>query len=160
MRRSFQILGLVVFLAVCFAVAGIGSLFTAAGMMGRWFDALPRPSWNPPNWLFGPVWTVLYTLMAIAGWLVWRERGGLRQATVPMALFAIQLALNLGWTGIFFYQRAPGAAFGEIVLLWLAILATMIVFWRVKSLAGWLFMPYLLWVTYAATLNYAIWRAL
>lgn len=157
MSRTTQVIGLAIFLVVCFAAAAIGGSFTAPVTDSAWYQQLPKPSWNPPNWVFAPVWTVLYTLMGIAAWLVWRRRG-LAGARVPLGLFTIQLVLNVGWTALFFGQREVGAAFAEIVLLWLAILATMVAFWRVQRAAGILFVPYLAWVTFAAALNYAIWR--
>ena len=161
MNRTRQIVGLIIFVLICFAAAGLGSLFTGAATgSGGWYATLPRPSWNPPSWVFGPVWTLLYTLMAIAAWWVWRKRGGVYAARVPLALFTIQLVLNAAWSIIFFGQHQAGVAFLDIVLLWLAILATMVAFWRVSPLAGWLFLPYFLWVSYASTLNYAIWQAL
>ncbi|HEX2948946.1 MAG TPA: TspO/MBR family protein [Armatimonadota bacterium] len=161
MNRTRQILVLILFLLICYAVAGIGSLFTTSTMgQSGWYATLPKPSWNPPNWVFGPVWTVLYTLIAIAGWLVWKTRGSVRAAAMPLALFTIQIILNGAWTIIFFGQHMPGIAFLDIVILWVFILLTMVVFWRIRPLAGWLFLPYLLWVTYASTLNYAIWQAM
>ena len=158
MRVSMQIVGLIVALLVCYAAAGIGSIFTAAAIPS-WYNTLPLPPWTPPRWLFGPVWTLLYTLMAFAAWLVWRKRG-FRGAALPLALFGIQLVLNVLWSVIFFGLRLPALAFAEIVLLWLAILATLIAFWRVTPVAGWLLVPYLLWVSYAAALNLAIARGL
>jgi tryptophan-rich sensory protein len=152
--RSF--LGLVVWLAVCFGAAAIGSLFTGASV-GSWYQSLKRPAWTPPNWLFGPVWTLLYAMMAVAAWLVWR-RAGLAAAALPIALFALQLAFNVGWSALFFGLHRPGPAFAEIVALWALILATLLTFWRVSAPAGALLVPYLLWVTFAACLNFAIWR--
>ncbi len=157
MSNSFsQWSALPVFILVCFAVAGLGSLFTNPEIAG-WYETLGKPSWTPPNWLFGPAWTLLYLSMAVAGWLVWRERGE-TSVTVPLTIFAVQLALNLLWSILFFGQHRTGLAFVEIIFLWAAILATIIVFWRVSSLAGALLVPYLLWVSFAAALNYAVWR--
>ena len=158
MSRKRQIAVLLLFLLLCYLAAAIGSLFTTANISNGWYASLPRPPWTPPNWLFGPVWTVLYTLMAVAAWLVWRVYGGVKQAAVPLALFTMQLCLNIGWSGVFFGQRLVGAGFFVIVLLWILILLTMLVFWRSKPLAGMLFLPYLLWVSYATALNFAIWR--
>jgi benzodiazapine receptor len=151
-----QALGLALSVAICFAAAGVGSLFTRPAIEG-WYAALQKPSWTPPNWGFGPVWTVLYLAMATAAWLVWR-RAGFAGARLPLTLFALQLVLNLAWTGVFFGLRMPGAAFAEIVLLWLFILVTAIAFWPISRVAAWLMVPYLVWVAYAATLNYGIWR--
>ena len=103
------------------------------------------------------MWTALYLSMAVAAWLVWR-RAGFSGARLPLALFALQLILNVSWSAIFFASHMPGGAFAEIILLWLFILATTIAFWPLSKVAGWLMVPYLLWVTYAATLNWGIWR--
>jgi len=147
---------LVASLALCFAVAGLGGYCTSLGL-GPWYDGLRKPSWTPPNRVFGPVWTALYGSMAVAAWLVWGRRGAHRVA-FPLGLFGLQLALNLAWSGLFFALRRPGPAFGKIVLLWMAILATLVASGRVNSAAGWLLAPYLAWVTYAAALNFALWR--
>ena len=152
-----QVIGLVVFLAAVFAAAGVGSLFTARSV-AEWYPALAKPSWTPPNAVFGPVWTVLYLLMAVAAWLVWRKAGGLGAARLPLALFAVQLALNAAWSVLFFGLRMPGLAFGELVVLWLAIAATLAAFRRVVPAAGLLLAPYLAWVTFAGALNFALWR--
>ena len=151
-----QWLALAAFVAVSFAAAGIGSLATTPAIPG-WYASLQKPAWTPPNWLFGPVWTLLYLSMAVAAWLVWRERG-FQGARLALALFAAQLVLNTLWSILFFGLKSPGAALAGIACLWAAIFATMTTFWRVTHLAGWLFVPYLWWVTYAAFLNYAIWR--
>jgi tryptophan-rich sensory protein len=151
-----QWLALAIFIAMSFAAAFIGGLFTSSSV-GTWYTTLNKPSWTPPSWLFGPVWTALYFSMAVAAWLVWRTHE-VKAAKVALALFVIQLVLNAAWSGFFFGMRNPGLAFAEIILLWGAILATMLAFWRMKPLAGLLFAPYLLWVTFAAALNFAIWR--
>ena len=151
-----QALGLIVITGICFAVAGIGSWFMPSALSG-WFITLNKPSWNPPNWVFGPVWSVLYLFMAIAAWLVWRQLGW-PGAAVPLALFVVQLLLNGAWTGLFFGLHKPWVAFAEIILLWCAILATLSSFWRVSPLAGWMLVPYLVWVTFAAALNLTLAR--
>jgi translocator protein len=147
---------LAIFLIACFGAAALGGVATSRSI-GAWYTALSRPSWTPPSWLFGPVWTALYAMMAVAGWLVWR-RHGLSGAKAAMLLFAVQLALNAAWSWLFFGFRMPGAAFAEILLLWAAILATTVLFWRASVPAAILFIPYLLWVAFAAVLNFAIWR--
>ncbi|HVF86540.1 MAG TPA: TspO/MBR family protein [Pyrinomonadaceae bacterium] len=149
--------GLIIFVTVCFVVAGLGALSTNPSI-DNWYAPLAKPSWNPPNWVFGPVWTILYLMMAIAAWLVWRRKGSVAAAAVPLALFAVQLALNALWSYLFFGLHRPDLAFAEIVLLWAAILATLLAFRRVMPLAGWLLLPYLLWVTFAAFLNFTIQR--
>lgn len=125
--------------------------------MGDWYAALHKPSWNPPPWVFGPAWTFLYITMAVAAWLVWRE-GGWKAQRRALGLFIVQWFLNALWTPLFFGAHLPGVAFGEIVLLWLAIAATLVAFWRVKKAAGLLLVPYLAWVSFAAALNFSIWR--
>jgi translocator protein len=148
--------GLIVLLTLCFAVAGVGGLATSPNIP-NWYAGLAKPSWTPPNWVFGPVWSTLYIAMAVAAWLVWRK-AGLAGAAMPMALFGIQLLLNALWSWLFFGLHSPGAAAIDIVLLWLAIAATTIAFWRRSAAAGILFVPYLVWVSFALTLNLAIWR--
>lgn len=144
------------FLAASFGVAAIGGAFTAAGMP-EWYMSLDMPAFNPPSWVFGPVWTALYIMMAVAAWLVWR-RSGFGRAKTALGLYFIQLALNLAWSGIFFGLRSPGWALAEIGVLWVAIVATAVYFFRHSALAGWLMVPYALWVSFAAILNAAIWR--
>jgi tryptophan-rich sensory protein len=118
---------------------------------------LKKPTWNPPGWIFGPVWTALYLSMAVAAWLVWRRRPGVN-ITPAMLLFALQLILNLFWSVLFFGMRNPMLAFFEIILLWVAILLTTIACWRIRPKAGMLLLPYLAWVGFAALLNFSIWR--
>ncbi|MCS6818269.1 MAG: TspO/MBR family protein [Acidobacteriota bacterium] len=148
-----ELIALGIFLGICFAVAGIGSWFTTPQIEG-WYASLRKPGWTPPNWVFGPVWSALYTSMAVAAWLVWRRHGW----GWELALFGVQLALNMAWSAIFFGLRNPGAALVEIFALWVMILATMLSFWRISSTAGWLMVPYLGWVSFAAVLNFVIWR--
>jgi len=148
-----SIIGAIVALVVTFGAAAVGAGFPVDG----WYEGLIKPAWNPPNWLFGPVWGVLYLLMAVAAWLVWRK-SGLSGAAVPLGLFGLQLVLNAAWSWLFFGLHRPGVALVEIVLLWAAILVTMISFWRVQPSAGWLLLPYQLWVTFATALNFALWR--
>ena len=146
---------LILCVGVCFAAAAVGAMLTNPNVSG-WYADLHKPPWTPPSWVFGPVWSLLYLLMGISAWQVWRKCGS-RPAAVPLVLFGIQLVLNMAWSGLFFGLRSPGAAFVEIVLLWCAILATMITFWRRAAPAGWLMLPYLAWVSFAAALNLAIW---
>lgn len=151
-----QWLGLLASIAICFAAAGFGSLFTVPAIAG-WYATLNKPAWNPPNWIFGPVWSTLYLLMAIAAWLVWRE-WGFKAAGLALTLFALQLCLNALWSYLFFGLHNPALAFIEIILLWLAILATVCAFLKLNTLASVLLLPYILWVTFAAFLNYTIWK--
>ncbi len=134
------------------AAGFIGSRF----MPGDWYLSLAKPSWTPPGWIFGPVWTLLYILMGISAWLVWKE-AGIWSAKLPLALFIMQLVLNALWSWLFFGLNKPGLALIDIVVLWTGILAVMLLFWQIRPLAGALFAPYLAWVTFAAALNLAIW---
>ncbi len=156
MTKARQVVGLVVALAATFAAAGIGSVFTSQSV-GDWYAGLEKPSFNPPSWVFGPVWTVLYALMALAAWLVWR-RGGWREARLALGLYAGQLVLNAAWSALFFGARLPGLAFAELVALWLAILATTAAFFRRSVPAGVLMLPYAAWTGFAGVLNFALWR--
>jgi tryptophan-rich sensory protein len=118
---------------------------------------LAKPTWRPPNWLFAPVWTVLYFTIAISGWLVWRE-AGFAGAALPLAIYALQLVLNAAWTPIFFGLHRPDLGFLDIVLVWLSIIATIALFFPIHPAAALLLLPYLAWVTFAAALNFAVWR--
>lgn len=149
-------IGLGAFLMICLGAGGLGAVATTPEIDG-WYRTVAKPSWNPPDYVFGPVWTTLYVLMAIAAWLVWQPQG-FKAASVPLTLFAVQLVLNCGWSWIFFSMHQIGWAFAEIVVLWLAILATIILFFRRSSIAGALLVPYLAWVSFALALNFAIWR--
>jgi len=146
-------IGLAGWLVVTFATAWIGSRY----MPGAWYASLAKPSWNPPNSIFGPVWTVLYVLMAVAAWLVWRK-AGFSGAGAALTLFVVQLALNALWSYLFFGLHRPDMAFFDIVALWVAILAVVVLFWSVDHVAGGLMVPYMVWVTFASYLNYVLWR--
>ena len=153
MTTTQAILGAVGWLALTFGAAWLGSRF----LPDEWYKRLTKPTWNPPNWIFAPVWTVLYLLMAAAAWLVWR-RYGITGAVLPLVLFVVQLLLNAAWTWSFFGLHRPGAALIDIVVLWVTLLTTLILFWRLEPLAGILLAPYLAWVSFATALNWAIWR--
>ncbi|MGA2753031.1 MAG: TspO/MBR family protein [Terracidiphilus sp.] len=142
--------------ALCFSVAGIGGRWTAGEISG-WYRTLTRPVIAPPNWVFGPVWTLLYGLMALAAWRVWLAALSPARSWA-LGLFLVQLALNLAWTWIFFRKHAVGAALIEVAVLWAAIGATTLAFSRVEPGAGWLMVLYLAWVTFAGVLNAAFWR--
>lgn len=151
--RSRRSLGLVGWLTLCFAAAAFGGFF----LPGEWYAQLQKPSWNPPSWLFGPVWTALYIMMAIAAWLVW-QRGGFATQRLALSLFLLQLMFNVAWSSLFFGLRNPALAFVDIVLLWVALLATLLSFWQRSRVAGALLIPYLAWVSFASALNFALWR--
>ena len=137
---------------LCFGAATFGAIFAP----GEWYAQLRKPSWNPPSWLFGPVWTALYTMMAISAWLVWR-RGGFAANARSLGLFAVQLVFNALWSWLFFGLKNPALALIDIVLLWVAIAATLAAFYRVHRVAGWLLVPYLAWVSFATVLNATLW---
>jgi len=149
-------IALLILVGICFAVAGAGGRWTA-GEVNGWYRTLARPAIAPPNWVFGPVWTLLYALMAVAAWRVWLAAPGPAR-NWGLALFAAQLALNLAWSWIFFHRHAVGAALVEVITLWAAIGATTIVFSFSSSAAAWLMAPYWAWVSFASILNGAIWR--
>ena len=150
-----QILGLVGWFVVSFAASAIGG--AASIRAPSFYGELVQPSWAPPASVFGPVWTVLYALMAIAAWLVWRS-GGFRANRTALTLFLIQLAFNGLWSWLFFAWNRGALALVDIVILWVLLVATVVAFWRVRPLAGALLIPYLLWVTYASALNYSVWQ--
>lgn len=136
----------------CFGVSAIGGLLTATSV-SSWYLELARPSWNPPGWIFGPVWTALYAMMSVSVWLVWRASKNSKRA---ITVFAIQLSLNLLWSALFFGLRSPGMALVEIVFLLVMILVTIVEFSRLHRLAAALLVPYLLWTSFAAVLNATI----
>lgn len=154
-NRRRDVIGLVSFLALCLAVSGIGGAITATSV-GTWYQALEKPPFNPPDWVFAPVWTTLYVMMAIAGWRVWR-RVGIETRKTALIVFAVQLGLNLAWSLLFFGSQRIGLALAEIIVLLVAIIANTTMFWRIDRLAGVLFVPYVLWVAYATVLNAALW---
>ncbi|WP_340106931.1 TspO/MBR family protein [Rhodohalobacter sp. 8-1] len=143
---------LVLFLFICFGVAWIGAQVSPGIASSEWYDQLNKPGWNPPGWLFGPVWTALYTMMAFAAWRIWR-RLGFSGAKTELSWFAIQLFLNGLWSQLFFNAQSPGLAFVEILFLLAAIIITTAYFYRQDSIAGWLMVPYILWVAFATVLN-------
>jgi len=153
--RLTQVLGLVGWLALAFVAAAVGGF--AAADAPTFYAQLALPSWAPPAGAFGPVWTVLYTLMGIAAWLVWRERR-VRPAAPALALFGAQLAVNALWSWFFFAWKSGVGAFVAIVLLLGLIVATMVAFYKVRRAAGLLFVPYLAWVCLATALSWTVWR--
>lgn len=153
-RRSIPVL--ILFSAICLGVGAVGGWATARSV-ATWYPSLAKPSWNPPSWVFAPVWTALYIGMAVAAWLVWRTSGW-RDASGALRLFAVQLALNAAWSPLFFGLRSPAAGLVDIAALWLVVAATIVAFFRIAPVAGALLVPYGLWVTFAAALNAAIWR--
>lgn len=148
-----RVITLIIWFAIVFIAAFIGSRF----LPDEWFKQLKKPTWNPPNRVFAPVWTTLYALMAIAAWLVW-EAGGFEKAGAALGLFIAQLIFNAAWSWLFFGQHRPDLALVDIILLWLLIVATVIAFSQLSLLAAILLIPYLLWVSFASFLNFSIWR--
>jgi len=151
---------LVAFIAISFAVAALGSIATAGNVEG-WYADAAKASWNPPSWVFGPAWTLLYTLMSVAAWLVWRQRDRV-SVRRPLTLYVIQLVLNALWTPVFFglfpFIGAPALWIALVIILALdvMVLLTMLAFWPVSKTAAWLLVPYLAWVLFATTLNWAL----
>jgi tryptophan-rich sensory protein len=146
----------VVSVVIALAVGGVGALATASSV-STWYATLVKPAFNPPNAVFGPVWTALYVLMALAAWRVWRTGpvGGRRPGLI---LYAVQLALNLAWSLIFFGLRQPAIALAEVAVLLAAVVATAVAFWRADRTAGLMMIPYVAWVAFASALNFEIWR--
>ncbi len=144
-------------IAVCQAAGGVGVVFTSEPVR-TWYPTLRKPSFNPPSWVFGPVWTILYLLMGISLFLTRRARQEGRQPATAVPVFAVQLVLNSLWSFLFFRLRSPGAALVEIVILWAAIALTVRATYKLSKVAALLLLPYLLWTSFAAALNFSIWR--
>lgn len=156
MKKEFNILHCLGFIILIELIGNIGSLATFS-QIDTWYTTLAKPAFNPPNWVFGPVWTTLFALMGISLYLVWL-RAEKPQFKTALAIFSPQLTLNVLWSFIFFGWHQPGLAFAEILVLWVAIAATISIFYKISRLAAWLMIPYLAWVTFAAILNFAIWQ--
>ena len=147
----------IVAIGVCQLAGFVGSLFTTPSIPS-WYAALQKPSFNPPNWIFAPVWTTLFVLMGIAAFIVWNKGLDRKGVKAALVLFIIQLLLNMLWSLLFFTLHSPMYAFVEIIILWLAILLTMLKFFPISSAAGYLLLPYILWVSFAAVLNFTLFR--
>jgi len=148
-------LGLIGWLLVAVAAGAVGALATRNAR--EFYAGLVRPNWAPPGWLFGPVWTVLYLMMGVAAWLVWREQGW-KGAAVSVSLFLVQLAVNALWSWLFFVWRRGDLAFADVLVLWCLIAATIIAFWRISAFAAALLVPYFAWVTFASALTFSVWK--
>ena len=151
-----KVLSWILFVAICFAAAAVGGWFTGSSVK-TWYPELLKPVGTPPSWVFGPIWSVLYLLMATAAWVVWKQRHTY-DVWSPLSLFFAQLILNAGWSFVFFRLRQPGLALLEILILLLAIGLTAVSFLRCSPTAFCLMTPYLGWVAYATYLNFGIWR--
>jgi translocator protein len=148
-----DILKLIICILICQIIGFLGSLFNIRAIPD-WYSRQKKPSFNPPNWIFGPVWTLLYLLMGISLYLIVISEG---QTTIPIIIFSMQLFLNLIWTAIFFGMKKPLLAFIEIILLWVSILINILIFYPISMVASYLLIPYLLWVSFASILNFSIW---
>jgi tryptophan-rich sensory protein len=169
LTRARDYAALAAFIAINVAISALGGWATAASV-GTWYQALAKPAFNPPDWIFAPVWSALYLMIAIAGWRVWRRgaaqgsgpapdgRGAAPEARLALTVYAVQLTLNLSWSFVFFGARLIGPALAVIVALLAAILANAFLFWRIDRAAGALLVPYAAWVSFAALLNAALWR--
>ncbi|MEZ6097060.1 MAG: TspO/MBR family protein [Pirellulaceae bacterium] len=151
-----NVLALVGFLTACFGVAAIGGFATASSVTG-WYQELNKPTWNPPNWIFGPVWTVLYALMAISAWRVWKS-GSFAETRFALSVFSVHLIVNMLWSIMFFGWKQVGWAAIEIWVLWGMIGWLTVLFYRKDRLAALMMLPYLIWVSFAAFLNLTIWN--
>jgi translocator protein len=153
--KSKQILGLAFWLIITFTAAAIGAF--ASAKAGIFYQELIRPEWAPPAWLFAPVWTILYTLIAVDAWLVWRAQG-FHAARIALSLFIVQLVVNALWTWLFFAWKQGAISFFEILILWAMILYMIVAFWRVRPIYGILLFPYFAWVSFASILTFSIWK--
>ena len=142
---------------MCLGAQLTGSFLTIPAIRSGWYHTLAKPFFHPPDWVFGPVWTVLYFTLAVAAWLVWRKESEDLPVKPALLLFFVQLILNVIWSAFFFSLRRPGLALVEIILMWFLILLMIFLFIKVNRIAGWLLIPYLVWVLYAAVLNGSIW---
>ena len=148
---------LIISLAVPVAIGSIAGTFTATSVNG-WFTTLVKPSFNPPNWLFAPVWTTLYIMMGFSSFLVWNSKKKEQKKNKALVFYLVQLFFNLLWSIIFFYLQEPGWALVDIILMWMLILLTMLQFGKISATATWLLLPYICWVSFASVLNFAIWN--
>lgn len=155
--RTQELLGLAGWMVLCFACAASGAV--ASVNAKTFYSGLVQPAWAPPGWLFGPVWTTLFTMMAIAAWLVWRAPAATSARRWALGLFVVQLAANALWSWLFFGWQQGGWAFAEVLVFWVLIALTCAAFWRIRPLAGVLLLPYLAWVAFASYLNWVLWQA-
>ena len=150
-----NIFKLVIALGVSLGAGALGSVFTVPSVQSSWYAELAKPALNPPAWVFGPVWTTLYILMGISLWLIWKSDS--QEKNKAICLFLVQLALNAIWSPIFFGVQSLGNALATIVLLWAAIVLTILIFKKISRPAAWLLVPYILWISFAGYLNYTLW---
>jgi benzodiazapine receptor len=155
--KGNEIMKLAISIIICLAAGFIGSIFTNRSIP-IWYESLKKPSFNPPGWLFGPVWTALFILMGISLFLIWQKGLNYNGVKIALIVFGIQLILNILWSILFFGLRAPLAAFIEIIILWILILMTILIFYPISKTAALLLLPYILWVSFASILNFSLWR--
>jgi benzodiazapine receptor len=155
LSKAQQIGGLIIWLLISFTVAATGAM--ASIQAAQFYANMLQPAWAPPAWLFGPVWSALYLMMAVAAWLVWRK-GGFSAARVALSLFLLQLVLNALWSWLFFAWHLGALAFIDILIMWVFIVLTIITFKTHNKIAAWLLVPYLAWVSFAAVLNFSVWQ--
>jgi benzodiazapine receptor len=155
--KMILILKLIISVVICQLAGVIGSIFTRPAIP-TWYASLNKPAFNPPNWVFSPVWITLYILMGIAAFLVWSKGLNVRHVKLALVLFAVQLILNALWSAVFFGLKSPLLGLFVIVILWIAILFTILNFYKVSGTAGFLLIPYILWVSFASVLNFSLWR--
>ena len=148
---------LIASILICQGAGIVGSFFTAPTVQSEWYAQLKKPAFQPPGWLFGPVWIILFLMMGIALYLVWNSPISLEKLKLPLMVFSVNLLLNITWSFCFFYLKNPMLAFFEILVLWMVILAAMLLFFNVNRWAGWLLVPYLAWVSFASVLNFSLW---
>lgn len=148
---------LIISIAIPVLIGGSAGFFTATGVES-WYQTIQKPSWNPPSWIFAPVWTTLYVLMGIALFLIWKSAAPDTLKKTAIGLFALQLTLNFFWSFIFFKLEQPGWALAEIIVMWIFILLTIFSFAKINTTAAWLLVPYISWVSFATILNYTIWK--
>lgn len=147
----------IISIAIPLAIGGVSGFFTTEGV-ATWFTTVNKPSFNPPNWLFAPVWTALYIMMGIGFFLIWKSNAAATLKNKAIRIYFIQLSFNFLWSFLFFYMHQPGWALLDILLLWVSIILTMFAFRKVSVAAPWLLLPYICWVSFATLLNYSIWR--
>ncbi len=155
MSKGIKIFKLIVFILICQGAGAIGALFTSPAI-SNWYTTIQKPSFNPPNWIFAPVWTLLFLLMGISLYFVWSKGWEDKKIKIAVFIFGVQLALNIFWSFLFFDLQSPLYAFIEIFILWLAILLTIISFYKISKIAAYLLLPYILWVSFASLLNFSI----
>ena len=155
MSKGIKIFKLIVSILICQGAGAIGALFTSPAI-STWYTTIQKPSFNPPNWIFAPVWTLLFLLMGISLYFVWSRGLEDKKIKIAVFIFGVQLALNIFWSFLFFDLQSPLYAFIEIFILWLAILLTIISFYKISKIAAYLLLPYILWVSFASVLNFSI----